>query len=871
MSESEENQEKQFCVDVAKQSRATCKKCKEKCLTGQVRIAKLAPSPFGAGNMKNWHHPQCIFEQILKQRVTTKRIEKPDDLDGWNELDDDNKEKIFKLIDESNKNVANKYNLKYEPLKKLDGNVEKINKKEISNSINNNRDMSFREFRRLIADITNVNSYNDKTNLVKEFLKKGSDKNGFKGDIKLWVRLLLPGVIKRVYNLQSKQLIKLFARILNSSQEEMLEHLEQGDISVTISHFYTINKAPPKKSCLNLSEIDQFLNDLSKLTKEEDQMGHFEGILPKCTENDLKTLIRLIKGDLRMNAGAKHILDGVHNDAYEMYKASKDIDSVLNRCLEGESSKANLKATISLLTPVQPMLAEACKSIEQAFKKCPNGMYSEIKYDGERVQIHKRGNEFKYFSRALKPVVPHKVVHLKNYISKAFPKGEDLILDSEILMVEHETGKPLPFGTLGIHKKTEFKDANVCLFVFDCIYYNGEDLMSKPLKFRKNVLRDNMKEIKNHVVFSEMEEIYKVDDLKAMISKTLSLGLEGLVLKDLKSIYEPGKRHWLKVKKDYLFDGAMADSADLIVLGAWYGTGKKGGMMSIFLMGCYDPNRDYFCTVTKVHTGHDDKTLERLQNELDMIKISGDINKIPKWLRCTKTMIPDLVAKDPKNQPVWEITGAEFTQHEVHTANGISIRFPRVTKIREEKTWKEATNLNELEKLMEESKTKTDYSLLMNSSTSSITSVNTSPCSSSSSSKEKNSPKKRKLENIDNNNKKKINTVSLDSNLFENVKLLCVPEAFKFRIEIIERFKKNGGVILDEDNWKQATHVLHHYDHDINDPENMLYPKTAKHVISEWLEDSLYENKLVDVREYYVRWKSTIHRNDDSDQEFHLK
>ena len=59
--------------------------------------------------------------------------------------------------------------------------------------------------------------------------------------------------------------------------------------------------------------------------------------------------------------------------------------------------------------PVQPMLAMACKSIDMAFNRCPNGMYAEIKYDGERVQLHKRGKEFKYFSRSLKPVLPHKV------------------------------------------------------------------------------------------------------------------------------------------------------------------------------------------------------------------------------------------------------------------------------------------------------------------------------------------------------------------------------------------------------------------------------------------------------------------------------
>lgn len=92
----------------------------------------------------------------------------------------------------------------------------------------------------------------------------------------------------------------------------------------------------------------------------------------------------------------------------------------------------------------------------------------------------------------------------------------------------------------------------------------------------------------------------------------------------------------------------MADSADLVVLGAWYGTGNKGGMMSVFLMGCYDEDRDMWVTVTKVHTGHDDDTLAKLQDQLDMIKISKDQNLVPSWLLANKPMIPDFVAKDPK-------------------------------------------------------------------------------------------------------------------------------------------------------------------------------------------------------------------------------
>ena len=107
------------------------------------------------------------------------------------------------------------------------------------------------------------------------------------------------------------------------------------------------------------------------------------------------------------------------------------------------------------MTPVLPMLAEACRSVEQAMRKCPNGFYAEIKYDGERVQVHKEGAKFDYFSRSLKPVQPHKVQHLKDYIPKAFPGCDSLIIDSEVLLVDTNTGKPLPFGTLGKHKVGE--------------------------------------------------------------------------------------------------------------------------------------------------------------------------------------------------------------------------------------------------------------------------------------------------------------------------------------------------------------------------------------------------------------------------------
>ncbi|XP_028136792.1 DNA ligase 3 [Diabrotica virgifera virgifera] len=870
--EDDQVEEKPFAIERAKQGRAVCKKCKKHCLQGEWRIAKLVANPFGDGKMKAWHHINCLFEQFLKQRKTTKRIEGPEEIDGWDALDQDLQNNILKQIEECDTfhgkaptTPSKKKKPPASPMKPSTADSNKEKDKHVKNEVVSDKNELFKDFRKLIADIANHDSHLDKTSCIKKVFSEKFPDSSFKDQIILWSRLLLPGVVQRVYNLKSKQLIKLFSRIFVTDQSEMLEHLELGDIGETIHKFFeeSTKVKPNKKSKLTVKEVDVFLNKLSTLTKEDDQIEHFKSLIPKCTSNDLKTIIRLIKGDLRMGAGAKTVLDAVHADAYQSYQTSRDLTLVINEFM---SSGKKHKADVVLMTPVLPMLAEACKSVEQAINKCPNGMYSEIKYDGERVQVHKQGSTFKYFSRSLKPVLAHKIAHFKEYIPKAFPNANDLILDSEILMMDTVTGNPLPFGTLGVHKQTEFKDATVCLFVFDCIYFNGRSLIKKPLSERKKFLQDNMTEIPNRIMFSEMQEIRNKSELAKMIARVLKQGLEGLVLKDLQSIYEPGKRHWLKVKKDYLFGGAMADSADLIVLGAWYGTGKKGGMMSVFLMGCYNPDTDSYCTVTKVHTGHDDKTLEKLQNELDMIKISQDQSKLPKWLKCTKTMIPDFVARDPKKQPVWEITGAEFSKNVVHTANGISIRFPRVTKIRDDKDVQTATDLHELVKLYNASAENIDVSLLTKDLDSSqndkpakspqkrknTDSPETSPSKKQKTiEKKEKSSKQEKIPKQESSSAKKANKSK--TAIFKGVKALLEDEMKKDdHADIVKHFIDHGGDILLDEEEEVATHVLHYYNL-IREPL-VVCPYTARHVTFEWIEDSISAGSLCDYRMYTVRW-----------------
>ncbi|XP_034127058.1 DNA ligase 3 [Drosophila guanche] len=504
--------------------------------------------------------------------------------------------------------------------------------------------------------------------------------------------------------------------------------LEQdGDVSETLrKHFADSTKLKPQKqSKLYLQEVERLLTQLEERTKEDEQTELLQELCKKATDLDLRTFIRLIKQDLRINARARHILDAFGPLAYPAYQSSRDLSAIVEQ-FAGKGNKAwalsKVKQTkkigssgsgIQVMTPISPMLANACKSVEEAFKKSPGGLYGEVKYDGERVQIHKQGIEFKFFSRNLKPVMDHKIKALKDYIPRAFPGAGDMILDSEIILVDTETDAMLPFGTLGAHKKQTYANASVCLFVFDCILYDGDDLTQLEFHKRRKILEENIKPLKSHVQLSESQFLKTKNELAMMTAKVLHANLEGVVLKSPNGSYQPGKRNWLKVKKDYLFEGKMADTADLVVLGAWYGSGKKGGVLSIFLMGCYDARDHLWKTVTKVHSGLDDATNAEMHDTLMKLTERADANKIPNWLLCKKSLVPDVLAKDPASMPVWEITGAEFTKSEAHTASGISIRFPRITRLRSDKTAKEANDLAHLEDLYDASKKSVNVDLLL--------------------------------------------------------------------------------------------------------------------------------------------------------------
>lgn len=533
------------------------------------------------------------------------------------------------------------------------------------------------------------------------------------------------------------------------------------------------------RSTMPLVVLDGYLQRMDGLTTEDAQRATWQNFIrtEHATIDDMFAFTRQLKQDLHLGAGIKVLLAGLHPSANELFRRCANIASVVRAVASGEAdalpppggddddgtdsppgttarggspvarggspvaggrraSPAKVTAAISLGTPVAPMLAEASKGVASVLSKCPNGAFSEVKYDGERIQVHKitkpgaagdastggSTSSLTFFARSLKAMKPDKYEGLEKFLMSAIVARE-CILDGEILLVDTTTSQPLPFGTLGKHKKAQFATANTAVFLFDVLYVDGRTLLDLPLEERREILKQVVRFIPNRIMLSEMRLVKGTPEERTAIltrhlSHAIAYGLEGLVVKDVKSRYEPGSRHWVKVKKDYM-DGC-ADTVDLVVLGGWYGSGSKGGVLSIYLMGCRDERMEpgtpkEWKTVTKVGNGHDDATLGDLTKRYATFMVStrgrpvrdaatgAEVPgkpQIPAWLDVSSSHIPDVVVKDPYRSDVWEIMGTEFTQTKAHTADGVSLRFPRVARIRGDKDARTATTLGQLKRLV---------------------------------------------------------------------------------------------------------------------------------------------------------------------------
>lgn len=390
-----------------------------------------------------------------------------------------------------------------------------------------------------------------------------------------------------------------------------------------------------------------------------------------------------------------------------------NIDRLIAALMEGrDSTNLHEACSITIGIPVKPMLAKPSKGLAEVADRLSGKRFTgEWKYDGERAQVHVLSrDDIRVYSRNSENMT-EKYPDVIKVMQETLCEGvESCIIDSELVAYDQTSGKILPFQILSTRGRKNISveeiKVNVCVFPFDCILCNGKPLVKETLEMRRNTLWTILKESVGKMKFATYRNFDELreEEVQAFLDESIAGSCEGLMLKTLtdNATYEPSKRslNWLKLKKDYL--EGLADSLDVVPIGAFYGKGKRTGAYGAFLLAIYDPDVEEFQTVCKAGTGFSDEDLVTHHTFFkDHILSQPESN-----FNYTDKVKPDLWLEPCQ---VWEIRAADLSISPVHTGafgvkadcKGIGLRFPRFLRIRNDKTPEEATGPDQLVEMFE--------------------------------------------------------------------------------------------------------------------------------------------------------------------------
>eukprot|EP00794_Sanderia_malayensis_P009119 gene9120-10092_t len=529
-------------------------------------------------------------------------------------------------------------------------------------------------------------------------------------------------------------LLRAVASATGKSLQQLKElAADQGDLGLVAERCRTNQRmmfAPPK---LSIQAVFGKLKEIAKMTGNASQskkQDKIQSMLVACKNTEARYLIRSLSGKLRIGLAEQTVLTALaHAIASAQTKNRKNKDTS-KECRDAAAlaiktaycELPNYDVLIPTLlregwetisefchvtpgVPLKPMLAHPSKGISEVFKRFDNAAFAcEYKYDGERAQIHILEDGSVHIYSRNQENNTSKYPDIISRISKVKTDGlKSCILDTESVAWDKEKNQILPFQILSTRKR---KDADVsdikvqvCVYAFDILFLNGEPLIRQSFRKRREILRSTFKEIEGEFMFATSMITSDAEDITEFLDNSIKNNCEGLMVKtlDVDATYEIAKRshNWLKLKKDYL--EGVGDTLDLVVIGAYHGTGKRTGKYGGFLLACYDEENEEFQSICKMGTGFSD---EQLANHYTFLQ-QHVIDKPRSYYRYGDSVCPDHWFDAVQ---VWEVRAADLSISPTHRAansivdpeKGISLRFPRYLRIRDDKKPEEATNAQQV-------------------------------------------------------------------------------------------------------------------------------------------------------------------------------
>ncbi len=527
--------------------------------------------------------------------------------------------------------------------------------------------------------------------------------------------ILLPPFEGLEFGVAEKIMEEAIALATGYTKEQVhLEYKKAGDLGVAAQKLKRATKLKQiAKSDYSVREVYEMMVKVARASgqgSKDQKIGMLANMIASASPLAARYIVRYPLANLRMGVGDSTILEALAiayaggRDAKEelerAYNIRSDLGEVGRAVAEGGIKEVEAMK-VALFKPVRPALAERLPTAEQIIERLGGEVSVEQKYDGFRIQVHKKGKEVRLYSRRLENITEMFPDIIRAVIEEA--DCERIIFEGEALAYNEATGEFLPFQETiqrkrkhGIEEKAT--EMPLHLFAFDVLYYEGKDCLSKPYKERREMIEKIFRKGKaigptKRILTSSPKE------LERFFEESIEGGLEGIMAKDLRAPYIAGARKfsWVKLKRSY--KNKLSDTVDLVIVGYYLGRGSRaefgfGGL----LCAVYNQKRDLFETVSRIGTGFTEKQMAELRATLSKIKSAN-----------RPARVDALVEPDFWVQPKYVVTinADEITRSPTHTCGkeedkegvGYALRFPRLygnETIRGDKGPEEATTTKEI-------------------------------------------------------------------------------------------------------------------------------------------------------------------------------